>query len=71
MRCVPTSLPSGFDGVEAMREPNFKCATSFRALGRAIGVSPSHICRVMRGERVSHRLAAELAKRGVKVRRAK
>jgi hypothetical protein len=54
-----------------MREPNFKCATSFRALGRAIGVSPSHICRVMRGERVSHRLAAELAKRGVKVRRAK
>ena len=40
---------------------------SCRALAKALGRSPSHICRVMRGERVSRRLAAQLRQRGVKV----
>ena len=41
-------------------------AQSMRALARALHRSPSHICRVMRGKRVSARLSRLLAKRGIK-----
>ena len=40
---------------------------SYRALAKVLGRSPSHICRVMRGERASRRLAAQLRQRGIKV----
>ena len=40
---------------------------SMRALARALHRSPSHICRVMRGERVSVSLARELSAMGVEV----
>ena len=38
-----------------------------RALARALGRSPSHVSRVMKGERVSRRLTAELKRLGVKL----
>ena len=41
-------------------------AQSLRELARALHHSPSHICRVMRGKRVSARLSRLLAKRGIK-----
>ena len=41
---------------------------SYRKLANELGVSASHICRVVRGERVSRRLTAALRKRGVGVR---
>jgi hypothetical protein len=41
-------------------------AQSLRELARALHRSPSHICRVMRGKRVSARLSLLLAKRGIK-----
>ena len=43
-----------------------KTRKSMRELARELGRSPSHICRVMRGERQSRRLSALLAKRGIK-----
>jgi len=64
-------MKEGKRAARAAKTRRDTAAKSCRALARALGRSPSHICRVMRGERVSHRLAAELAKRGVKVRRAK
>ena len=39
---------------------------SLRALARELGRSPSHVCRVMHGERVSRSLAAKLRERGIK-----
>ena len=44
---------------------------TMRALARELGRSPSHICRVLRGERVSSRLAAELRSRGLRIRSPK
>ena len=41
---------------------------SLRALARELHRSPSHICRVMSGERQSMRLAKLLKKRGIKVK---
>ena len=50
-----------------MAKKNEKKPMSYRALAKALGRSPSHICRVMRGERVSRRLAAQLRRCGVKI----
>lgn len=44
---------------------------SYRALARELHRSPSHICRVLRGERVSARLSRLLAKRGIKTEEGK
>lgn len=44
---------------------------SYRALAKVLGRSPSHICRVLRGERQSMRLAKLLKKRGIKVEEGK
>ena len=65
---MPLMLPGGFDGVEPLKEDahNF-IPGSCRALAKVLGRSPSHICRVMRGERVSRRLAAQLRRCGVKI----
>lgn len=41
---------------------------SYRALARELHRSPSHICRVLRGERQSLRLTKLLKKRGIKVK---
>jgi len=40
---------------------------SLRALARELHRSPSHICRVISGERSSRRLAIELKRRGYKI----
>ena len=44
-----------------------KMRKSIRALARELGRSPSHVCRVMRGERQSARLVAQLKRRGVRI----
>ena len=67
---LPQQLPSGFDGVEPLQEAKVEDG-SYRALARELGRSPSHICRVMRGERQSMRLAKLLKKRGIKVKEGK
>lgn len=46
-----------------------KSKPGVRALARELHRSPSHICRVLRGERQSKRLAAKLRERGISVRR--
>ncbi|MBO5643061.1 MAG: helix-turn-helix domain-containing protein [Kiritimatiellae bacterium] len=43
---------------------------SIRQLAQELKLSPSHISRVIRGVRVSARLATELKKRGIKCRKA-
>ena len=43
-----------------------KSTPGVRALARELHRSPSHICRVLRGERQSMRLAKLLKKRGIK-----
>ena len=67
---LPSKLPSGFDGVEPYTPHagpiTFPKAIGVRALARELGRSPSHVCRVMRGERQSKRLMLLLKKRGVK-----
>lgn len=67
---LPQQLPSGFDGVEPLQEAKVEDG-SYRALARELHRSPSHICRVMRGERQSMRLAKLLKKRGIKVKEGK
>lgn len=42
-----------------------------RQIARELKLSPSHVSRVINGERQSRRLAAELKKRGIKVKGAK
>ena len=44
-----------------------KSKPGVRALARELHRSPSHICRVMSGERSSRRLAIELKRRGYKI----
>lgn len=44
-----------------------KSTPGVRALARELHRSPSHICRVLRGERQSLRLTKLLKKRGIKV----
>jgi len=44
-----------------------KQKNSMRSLAQKLHRSPSHICRVMRGKRVSARLTAELKRRGIQV----
>ena len=44
-----------------------KSTPGVRALARELHRSPSHICRVLRGERQSMRLAKLLKKRGIKI----
>ena len=48
-----------------------KSKTGVRALARELHRSPSHICRVLRGERQSMRLTKLLKKRGIKVKEGK
>lgn len=48
-----------------------KSTPGVRALARELHRSPSHICRVINGERQSRRLTAELKKRGIKCKGAK
>ena len=54
-----------------MRERQKKAGAGVRELARSLDRSPSHICRVLRGERkASAELMRKLRARGVKVRRA-
>ena len=48
-----------------------KSKPGVRALARELHRSPSHICRVLNGERQSMRLAKLLKKRGIKVEEGK
>jgi hypothetical protein len=49
----------------------FPSAESLRKLAAKLNRSPSHICRVINGERESKRLSKELKKLGIKVKGAK
>ena len=42
-----------------------------RQIARELKLSPSHVSRVIRGERASARLATELKRRGIKCKGAK
>ena len=44
---------------------------NLRALAQELKLSPSHICRVIKGERESKRLSKELKKLGIKCKGAK
>ena len=67
MMMIPLMIAGGFDGVEPLKEAKVEDG-SYRALARELHRSPSHICRVLRGERQSMRLAKLLKKRGIKVK---
>lgn len=60
------------DNRRVARKPNLsgKQTMSYRKLAGELNLSPSHICRVINGERQSRRLIAELKKRGIKCRKA-
>lgn len=70
MMMIPLMIAGGFDGVEPLQEAKVEDG-SYRALARELHRSPSHICRVLRGERQSMRLAKLLKKRGIKVKEGK
>lgn len=57
--------------IESGSSKEFPSEKSLRALALKLNRSPSHICRVINGERQSRRLAAELKKRGIKCKGAK
>ena len=68
---IPLMIVGGFDGVEPRREVVHNYTEgSYRALARVLHRSPSHICRVMNGERSSVTLLEALkrvkAKKGGK-----
>ena len=51
---IPLMIAGGFDGVEPKREVVYNYTEgSYRALARVLHRSPSHIYRVMKGERES------------------
>ena len=78
---MPLMLPGGFDGVEPYSASPRLCVRNttgarntsttgmpgVRALARELGRSPSHVCRVLRGERQSKRLMARIRAAGIKV----
>jgi len=70
---IPTSVENEKKGGQ-MRERQKKAGAGVRELARSLDRSPSHICRVLRGERKASaelmRRRAELRARGIKVRRA-
>ena len=56
--------------IESGSSKEFPSEKSLRALALKLKRSPSHICRVINGERQSRRLVAELKKCGIKCRKA-
>ena len=63
MMMIPLMIAGGFDGVEPLKEAKVEDG-SYRALARVLGRSPSHICRVMHGERKSARLECRMRELG-------
>ena len=63
MMMIPLMIAGGFDGVEPLKEAKVEDG-SYRALARELGRSPSHICRVMHGERKSARLECRMRELG-------
>lgn len=68
---MPLMLPSGFDGVEPMKEPlAVRRTTELRGLGaaaRRCGVSHTHLRKVLEGERKpSAELERKMRKLGLK-----
>ena len=58
---IPLMIVGGFDGVEPRREVVHNYSEgSYRALARVLHRSPSHICRVINGERASASLLAAI-----------
>lgn len=59
MMMIPLMIAGGFDGVEPLKEAKVEDG-SYRALARVLHRSPSHICRVINGERTSASLLAAI-----------